>query len=185
VNLSYVTVQSRHTTAPIVNVFHDTVEKSQETQRDSPIKTSCDRRDTDITGDDLLGDIHNSSIIIREESVEGRGEYPDISTQKSITEITNKYEKVTEQTVKKVMQSIINGKSVIYTKTDLTMICNKRHIRLEAVKRLVEANLLRYEDNFWVEPTRARKQTEKDSKRILRLGWLKYESFDKIVFIYY
>ncbi|CAF4379580.1 unnamed protein product, partial [Rotaria sordida] len=104
------TVQSRHTTAPIVNVFHDTVEKSQETQRDSPIKTSCDRRDTDITGklflnllilyiylsffiktsmaegDDLLGDIHNSSIIIREESVEGRGEYPDISTQKSITE---------------------------------------------------------------------------------------------------
>ncbi|CAF1453595.1 unnamed protein product [Rotaria sordida] len=191
------TVQSRHTTAPIVNVFHDTVEKSQETQRDSPIKTSCDRRDTDITGklflnllilyiylsffiktsmgegDDLLGDIHNSSIIIREESVEGKDEYPDISTQKSITEITNKYEKVTEQTVKKIMQSIINGKSVIYTKTDLTMICNKRHIRLEAVKRLVEAKLLRYEDNFWVEPTRARKQTEKDSKRILRPGWLK------------
>ncbi|CAF1332376.1 unnamed protein product, partial [Rotaria sp. Silwood1] len=173
------TVQSRHTTAPIVNVFHDTVEKSQETQRDSPIKTSCDPRDTDITetfmaeGDGLLCDIHNSSITTREKLVDGRDEYSDISTQKSLTEITNKHEKVTEQAVKKVMQSIMSGKSVIYTKTDLTMLCNKPHIRLEAVKRLVTANLLRYEDYFWVEPTRARKQTKTDSKRILRPGWLK------------
>ncbi|CAF2823290.1 unnamed protein product [Rotaria sp. Silwood2] len=132
-------IQSRHTTAPIVNVFHDTVEKSQETQRDSSIKTSCNRRDTDIT-------------------------------------VINKHEKVTEQTVKKVMQNITTGKSVIYTKTDLIMICNKPHIRLEAVKRLVEANLLRYEDNFWVEPTRARKETKKDFKRIFRPGWLNYEN---------
>ncbi|CAF2823305.1 unnamed protein product [Rotaria sp. Silwood2] len=173
------TVQSRHTTAPIVNVFHDAVEKSQETQRDSPIKTSCDPRDTDITetfmaeGDGLLCDIHNSSITTREKLVDGRDEYSDISTQKSLTEITNKHEKVTEQAVKKVMQSVMSGKSVIYTKTDLTMLCNKPHIRLEAVKRLVTANLLRYEDYFWVEPTRARKQTKTDSKRILRPGWLK------------
>lgn len=104
------TVQSRHTTAPIVNVFHDTVEKSKETQRDSPIKTSCDRRDTDITGklflnplilyiylsffietvtaegDGLLDDIHNSSITTLEKLVDGRDEYPDISTQETVTE---------------------------------------------------------------------------------------------------
>jgi hypothetical protein len=104
------TVQSRHTTAPIVNVFHDTVEKSQETPRDSPIKASCHRRDTDITGklclnllilyiylsffietlmtegDGLLADIHNSSITTRENLVDGRGEYSDISTQETVTE---------------------------------------------------------------------------------------------------
>jgi hypothetical protein len=99
--------------------------------------------------------------------------------------VTNKCEEETERAVKKVMQSIMSGNSVIYTKTDLTMICNKRHIRLEAIKRLVQADLLRYEDYFWVEPSRARKQIKKDSKRILRPGWLKYESFDEIVFIYY
>ncbi|CAF3927395.1 unnamed protein product, partial [Rotaria sp. Silwood1] len=66
--------------------------KSQETQRDSPIKTSCDPRDTDITetfmaeGDGLLCDIHNSSITTREKLVDGRDEYSDISTQKSLTE---------------------------------------------------------------------------------------------------
>ncbi|CAF2823320.1 unnamed protein product [Rotaria sp. Silwood2] len=172
-------VQSRHTTAPIVNVLHDTVEKSQETQRDSSIKTSCNRRGTNITetftaeGDDLIGNIHNSSITIRETLVDGRAEYSDISTQKSVAEIINKHEKVTEQTVKKVMQNITTGKSVIYTKTDLTMIYNEPHIRLEAVKRLVEGNLLRYEDNFWVEPTRARRETKKDFRRIFRPGWLK------------
>ncbi|CAF3638231.1 unnamed protein product [Rotaria socialis] len=53
------------------------------------------------------------------------------------------------------------------------MICNKPHIRLESVKRLVEVNLLRYGENFWIEPTRAKKQIKKDSKRILRPGWLK------------
>ncbi|CAF4745850.1 unnamed protein product [Rotaria sp. Silwood2] len=53
------------------------------------------------------------------------------------------------------------------------MIYNEPHIRLEAVKRLVEGNLLRYEDNFWVEPTRARRETKKDFRRIFRPGWLK------------
>lgn len=97
--------------------------------------------------------------------------------------VTNKNEKGIEQTVKKIIQSIMTGKSVIYTKTDLTMICNKPHIRLEAVKRLVEVNLLRYGDNFWVEPTRAKKKSKKDAKRILRPGWLKYEFRNKILFI--
>jgi hypothetical protein len=76
------------------------------------------------------------------------------------------------------MQHIMNGKSVIYTKTDLTQICNKPHIRLEAVKRLVEANLLRHGNNFWIEPNRTKKEPKKDCKRILREGWLKYEVLD-------
>ncbi|CAF3465766.1 unnamed protein product [Rotaria socialis] len=42
------TIQCRHTTVPIVNIFHDTIEKSQETHRDSPIKTLSNRQDTDI-----------------------------------------------------------------------------------------------------------------------------------------
>jgi hypothetical protein len=68
----------------------------------------------------------------------------------------------------------MTGESVIYTKTDLTQLCNKPNIRLEAVKRLVNAGLLKHEDNFWIEPNRTRKQPKKDSKRILREGWLKY-----------
>ena len=72
------------------------------------------------------------------------------------------------------MQHIMNGKSVIYTKTDLTQLCNKPNIRLEAVKRLVEANLLRHGNNFWIEPNRTKKESKKDCKRILREGWLKY-----------
>ncbi|CAF4314904.1 unnamed protein product, partial [Rotaria magnacalcarata] len=49
----------------------------------------------------------------------------------------------------------------------------KSSIRLEAVKRLVEANLLQYENYFWIEPNRNKKESQKNSKRILREGWLK------------
>ena len=67
----------------------------------------------------------------------------------------------------------MNGKSVIYTKTDLTQICNKSNIRLEAVKRLVGSNLLTYGNNFWVEPSRSKKEPKIDAKRILKEGWIK------------
>jgi hypothetical protein len=76
--------------------------------------------------------------------------------------------------VKKAMQNIMTGKSVVYTKTDLTQLCNKSNIRLDAVKRLVTAGLLLHKNNFWVEPNRSKKMIKKDSKRILREGWLKY-----------
>ena len=88
---------------------------------------------------------------------------------------TNKYEQTSEQAVKRAMQSIMIGKSVIYTKTDLTMLCNKQNIRLDAVERLVDAKLLKYGDKLWVEPTRAKTTNKKDPKPILRPGWLKYE----------
>ncbi|CAF3569932.1 unnamed protein product [Rotaria socialis] len=148
------TIQCRHTTVPIVNIFHDTIEKVQETHRDSPIKTLSNRQDTDIIGklfsnilllymsylpfikeaftdeeDDLLDDIHNSSMTTCEKVANDRDEHSDISTQKTLTD--------------------------------------------KSVKRLVEVNLLRYGENFWIEPTRAKKQIKKDSKRILRPGWLK------------
>lgn len=67
------------------------------------------------------------------------------------------------------------ARSVIYTKTDLTQLCNKSNIRLEAVKRLCEANLIRYDKNFWVEPNRTRKESKKEYKRIVREGWMKYK----------
>jgi hypothetical protein len=85
--------------------------------------------------------------------------------------------------VKKAMQNIMTGKSVIYTKTDLTQLCNKPNIRLEAVKRLVEADLLRHGNNFWIELSRTRKESKKDSKRILREGWLKYKVLYAILFL--
>ena len=71
------------------------------------------------------------------------------------------------------MHNIMTGKSVIYTKTDLTQICNKPIIRLEAVKRLVGANLLRHGDNYWIEPNRTKKESKKEPKRLLREGWIK------------
>lgn len=82
--------------------------------------------------------------------------------------------------IKKVMQNIMCGKSVIYTKTDLTQICNKSNIRLEAVKRLVDANLLRHGDSFWIEPNRTRKETKKEYKRLYREGWIKYCVIDNV-----
>lgn len=72
----------------------------------------------------------------------------------------------------------MNGKSVIFTKTDLTQLCNKPNIRLEAVRRLVEANLLRHGNDFWIEPNRKKKESKRDCKRILREGWLKYWVLD-------
>ncbi len=87
--------------------------------------------------------------------------------------VTNTYDKGTEQIVKKAMQNIMTGKSVIYTKTDLTQLCNKSNIRLDAVKRLVEVGLLRHGNNFWIEPNRSKKEIKNNSKRILREGWLK------------
>lgn len=71
------------------------------------------------------------------------------------------------------MLNIMIGKSVVYTKTDLTQICNKPIIRLEAINRLITDNLLQYGNNFWIEPNRSKKETKKDSKRLLREGWLK------------
>ncbi|CAF3465777.1 unnamed protein product [Rotaria socialis] len=65
--------------------------------------------------DDLLDDIHNSSMTTCEKVANDRDEHSDISTQKTLTD----------------------------------------------------------RENFWIEPTRAKKQTKKDSKRILRPGWLK------------
>ena len=67
----------------------------------------------------------------------------------------------------------MSGRSAIYTRTDLTQLCNKPNIRLEAVKRLVSANLLRYGNDFWIEPNRTKKEPKKNLKRFLREGWLK------------
>ncbi len=86
-----------------------------------------------------------------------------------MNEVNNKD---TDSTVKRVMGNILCGKSVLYTKTDLTQICNRPAIRLKAVKCLIAADLLVYGNNFWVEPNRTRKDVKKDSKRLLREGWM-------------
>ncbi|CAF1514058.1 unnamed protein product [Adineta ricciae] len=67
----------------------------------------------------------------------------------------------------------MTGNSVLYTKTDLTQICNKPTIRLEGVKRLVDSGLLTYKDHFWVEPSRSKNASKKNAKRMLRGGWIK------------
>ena len=91
----------------------------------------------------------------------------------SLFSVTNTLETGSEEMVKKAMRSIMTGRSAIYTKTDLTQICNKSSVRLEAVKRLVAAKLLRHGDNYWIEPNRAKKDSRKESKRLVREGWLK------------
>lgn len=85
----------------------------------------------------------------------------------------NTVETKADQTVKKAMLNIMCGKSVIYSKTDLTMICNKTIVRTEAVRRLVAAGLLQHGNNFWIEPNRVKKATDKNPKRLLREGWIK------------
>ena len=82
-------------------------------------------------------------------------------------------EKHTEQAVKKAMNNILRSKSVIYTKTDLTQICNRPSIRLEAIARLIQAELLEHRDDLWIEPSRSKKNIKKDTRRSLREGWIK------------
>jgi hypothetical protein len=143
---------------------------------------------------DISRGIDNSLVTtILEQPVDIENETSAASTQQTIREsmcyvqllffllvflslivlVTNTHEKEFEQMVKKAMYNIMTGKSVIYAKTDLTQICNKANVRVEAVKRLVSANLLQHGDNFWIEPNRTRKETKKNPKRILREGWLK------------
>ena len=82
-------------------------------------------------------------------------------------------EKHTEQAVKKAMNNILRSKSVIYTKTDLTQICNRPSIRLEAIARLIRAEVLEHKDDLWIEPSRSKKNIKKDTRRSLREGWIK------------
>lgn len=86
---------------------------------------------------------------------------------------TNICEDRHELAVKKAMKNIMTWKSVVYTKTDFTQICNKSNIRKDAVERLVNSKLLIHGNNFWIEPSRSKKGSKKNAKRILREGWIK------------
>jgi hypothetical protein len=99
--------------------------------------------------------------------------YPLNLSLSSVAAVPIVNEKGTEHLVRKAMRNIIMGRSVLYTKTDLSQICNRTAIRHEAVKRLVAADLLQYGHTFWIEPNRSKKEPKKDSKRLLREGWLK------------
>ncbi|CAF1365496.1 unnamed protein product [Adineta ricciae] len=139
------TVQLRHTTAPRASARCDSVEKSQQIQVNCSKDTSRDRQN-DATienfttdADFLFDDTSNSIISTCGKPSDNKDEFSNTSTQEVVTKTTNKYEQTSEQAVKKAMQSIMIGKSVIYTKTDLTIICNKQNIRLAAVEHLVDA----------------------------------------------
>jgi hypothetical protein len=80
--------------------------------------------------------------------------------------VTGVTDEGTDQALKKAILNIMIGRSVIYTKTDLTQICNKLVIRLEAVKRLIAANCLQPGYNYWIEPNRTKKESKKDSKSL-------------------
>lgn len=96
-----------------------------------------------------------------------------------------------EQAVRNVMHSIMENRSAVFSKTDLTKICNKIEVRDEAVKRLAAANLLLEGNNFWIEPSRAKIGSKRVSKRSLRYGCLKSFFFNrnclpnKIVSVFY
>jgi dsRNA-specific ribonuclease len=82
-------------------------------------------------------------------------------------------DKCTEHLVKRAMQNIMMGKSVLLPKTDLTQVCNNTTVRKEAVNRLVAADLLQHRNEFLIEPSRSKKEPKKGCKRLLREGWLK------------
>jgi len=75
--------------------------------------------------------------------------------------------------IKKAMTHIMMNKSVIFTKTDLSQICNKSVIRMEAIKRLVSVNLLSYGNHFWIEPNRTKTNSKRIGRRFFREGWIK------------
>lgn len=95
--------------------------------------------------------------------------------------VTNTNKGNTETKVKKAMIYIMSNKSVIFTKTDLTHICGNSAVRSNAVDRLIAAGLLQHGKNYWVEPSRAKKNSKKEQKQNFREGWIKYVSFRKIV----
>ncbi|CAF4682420.1 unnamed protein product, partial [Rotaria socialis] len=182
------TKELKRTTAIEVDKSYSVVAKNCERQSQELPDVLIDQPDIDTAEafvsneNELSSDFDDSSIATVEKQINVResllsGTIEDetcaISTQKTIQEAASVYGKGPEQMVKKAMQSIMGGRSVIYTKTDLTQICNKSAIRLEAVKRLVAANLLEHGNDFWIEPSRTKKELKKPAKRILREGWLK------------
>ncbi|CAF0877778.1 unnamed protein product [Adineta ricciae] len=174
------TVQFRHTTASIVSDPRAADEKSQQIQNNISTDISRDPENAAIIeetftadADPLFDDTCNSIMSTCGKPSDDKDESSNISTQEIVTKATNKYEQTSEQAVKKAMHSIMIGKSVIYSKTDLTMMCNKQNVRQAAMERLVDAKLLKYGDNLWIEPNRTKKTTKKNSKPIFRPGWLK------------
>ncbi|CAF1682774.1 unnamed protein product [Rotaria magnacalcarata] len=160
------TVESKRRTTTEISFLSNPVEKNCEIQHHSLTEIPVDEQEPVSTISK-----QNADELFLHDNVDDANS--NVSTQQTIHEVTNTYEKGVEQMIKKTMQNIMTGRSVLYTKTDLTQICNKPVIRLEAVKRLVSANLLQHEDHFWIEPNRTKKESNKISKRLLREGWLK------------
>ncbi|CAF1265098.1 unnamed protein product [Adineta ricciae] len=96
-----------------------------------------------------------------------------ISISGAVKKVSKTDSRELEQQVIRAMGNILCGPSVVYTKTDMTHLCNKPTVRLEAIQRLIAAELLQHGNNYWLEPSRSKKNDKKDSKRLLREGWMK------------
>ncbi|CAF5209676.1 unnamed protein product, partial [Rotaria magnacalcarata] len=130
-------IQLTSTTATEFAVFNNPAEKPLAIQRQDSTEISTDLQHINIAKaftlkeHDLSSDIDNSSTATFEKQTDvdqllidenSDDESSDISTQQIINKATNTYEKGTELIIKKAIQSIMTGRSVIYTKTDLTQI---------------------------------------------------------------
>lgn len=87
--------------------------------------------------------------------------------------VTNTNNDDKESKIRKAIINIMSSKSVIFTKSDLTHICGNSAIRSDAVDRLLSVGLLQHGKNYWVEPSRTKKNCKKEQKRILKEGWIK------------
>ncbi|UJR24364.1 hypothetical protein I4U23_005741 [Adineta vaga] len=180
-------IQLEKTTESVVNVPCNTHEKDCEEQhQDLDVQliyeqhVDVNNKTSELDSSQILKDLDNSSISICSNQIET--EILNVSTDDAhsstlashnIKEVNKIDDKHSEKTVKRAMNNILRSKSVIYTKTDLTQICNRPSIRLEAITRLIEAELLEQKDDLWIEPSRSKKSIKKDTKRSLREGWIK------------
>ncbi|CAF1421797.1 unnamed protein product [Adineta ricciae] len=168
------------TITPIqVNIHQNIVAESSVPQHDCYIEALSSQPDIPMTQESALENNHSSERIDnlsamsfeQIDNIESNSSHT--LTSPTVKEITNTCDAKHELAVKKVMKNIMTWKSVVYTKTDLTQICNKPQLRLDAVKRLIDSKLLTYGDQFWIEPSRSKKVSEKNKKPILREGWIK------------
>ncbi|CAM4833084.1 unnamed protein product [Rotaria magnacalcarata] len=147
-------------------------EKTSSIEHHSLIEISIDSKQGNVTEvHEFSNEIDNSSDAIGENQIGNNQSFvdDDIHNESSILSVEPVANKITtvdeikgtEQMIKKAMRNIMTSKSIIFTKTHLTQICNKAEIRLEAVKRLVTANLLHHANNLWIEPSRMKKLLKK------------------------
>ncbi|CAF1523780.1 unnamed protein product [Adineta ricciae] len=132
-----------------------------------PFHTTTNENLPEVQEKSVVGSISPSEIFDDQSDVEENGkENVENSTSNDVSDKK-------ELAIKKAMTNIMMSKSVIFSKTDLSQICNKSDIRSDALQRLISAKLLRHGNNYWIEPNRVKTSSKKIVNRLLREGWIK------------